>query len=466
MSRLPIRLRLTAWYLVALTLAIVAVGGGSLWLMRWSLLSAADAHLTARVEGVRQFLASMERELSPTAMQDEFNEYAELTLGETLIDVTDESGGVLYRPTTAHWADLHSAARQGIGPSVRIAEGTLAGDPMRVATSVLALRDHRYEIVAALPMAATNEALERFELILAGLLPMLAALAGIGGYWISRRALAPVDRIAQAAREVTVHHLDRRLEVPQADDELRRLAVTFNDMLARLETAVAEMTRLTAEAAHELRTPVTLVRTTAEIALTHDRSPAEYRQALSDVVHHSEHLSSLVGDLLLLARDDAGVEHADGAPTDLAALVHDIVRDSGPMAHDRDLTLQCTQLDRLEVVGHGPSLRRLVLILIDNAIKYSRPGGSVETSVRAQFSHGVRTARIAVVDQGIGLEPHEGALVFDRFFRGANARGSTEGSGLGLSIARTIVARHRGTIQISGGPNNVGCQVIVTLPLT
>jgi signal transduction histidine kinase len=336
---------------------------------------------------------------------------------------------------------------------------------MRVATSVLTLRNHHYDIVAALPIAATVEALGRFEWMLACLLAVVAALAGVGGYWISGRALAPVDRITQAAREVTVHQLDRRLDVPGADDELRRLAVTFNDMLARLEAAVADMARLTAEAAHELRTPVALIRTTAEIALTKDRTTDQYRQALTDVVHHAEHLSALVGNLLLLAREDAGVEPGESAPTDLASIVEDVIKDSGPMAHERHLTIQCTRLERAEVLGHEPSLRRLMLILIDNAIKYSHPGGVVDVSV-SRSSRPARTVRVQITDQGIGLAAEECSRVFDRFYRGANARGSTEGSGLGLAIAKTIVARHGGTIQVSPGPNEAGCQVHVELPLT
>ena len=135
MSRYSIRLRLTVWYLVALTLAIGAVGGGSLWLMRRSLLAAADAHLVARMDGVREFLESMERELSPTAMEDEFREYTELTLGETLIDVTDDTGAVLHRPTVARWDELLSTARNTIGPDVRLDDGILAGTPMRIAST-------------------------------------------------------------------------------------------------------------------------------------------------------------------------------------------------------------------------------------------------------------------------------------------------------------------------------------------
>jgi signal transduction histidine kinase len=456
---------LTAWYLLALALAIFAVGGGSLWLMRRSLLGAADAHLTARVDGVRQFLDSMERELTPAEMQDEFREFAELTLGEILLDVTDESGRVLYRPTAPHWEALIDQASQGIGPAVRLADGVLAGAPMRVATSMLTLRGHRYQVIAALPMAATVEALVRFQWILSGLLPLVAALAAIGGYWISGRALAPVDRITQAAREVTLHQLDRRLDVPKTDDELRRLAVTFNDMLARLETSVADMTRLTAEAAHELRTPVALVRTTAEVALAKDRSPDEYRQALRDVVGHAEHLSILVGDLLMLAREDAGVEAAERAPTDLTAIVHDAVRDSGPMANAQALTLQCAPMIEADVLGHGPSLRRLLLILIDNAIKYSHPGGRVDVSLEVQEAGAGRTVLVTVTDHGIGVEPGDRSRVFDRFFRGANARGTTEGSGLGLSIAKTIVARHGGTIQLLPAPGGSGCQAQVELPM-
>ena len=149
------------------------------------------------------------------------------------------------------------------------------------------------------------------------LLPGVIVLAGVGGYWISRRALAPVDQVTRAVQAITVQNLDQRLELPPADDELRRLASTFNHVLARLESAVADIVRFTADASHELRTPVSLIRTTAELALRHERAPEDYRTALAEVGSHTRHMSELVDDLLVLARTDAGIEPRETSPLDL-----------------------------------------------------------------------------------------------------------------------------------------------------
>jgi signal transduction histidine kinase len=292
-------------------------------------------------------------------------------------------------------------------------------------------------------------------------------VAGLGGYWISRRALAPVDQLTRDVQALTLRSLDRRLAVPAADDEVRRLAATFNDMLARLEAGVADMARFTAEAAHELRTPVTLVRTTADVALSRERPAAEYRQALADVLAHAEQMSGLVGDLLVLARADAGVEPRETTTVDLGGVATAAARSVDAAVVRRGLKIAVHVADPpVLVTGDEASLGRLVLILLDNAIKYTTPGGVVRLEVgRAPSGDARGTAVIDVIDSGPGIEPAERLRVFDRFYRGAAARQRVaDGTGLGLSIAQAIVTRHGGTIEIGTGPEGGGCKVRVILP--
>jgi HAMP domain-containing protein len=333
-----IRARLTIWYLAVLALATVMLAAGSSWLVRRSMVEAADATLTSRIEGTRQFIATLEREVMPAdergdhdrarheknsaQMQDEFREFVELTFGEALLEVADASGLVLCKPTVPGWDALPEVRDIGTAPSPLVAaDRDLPGRPVRVAAGRFKIGSRVYHLIAALPMAPAYDALQRFHWWLAGLVPAVLLVAGLGGYAISRRALAPVDRMARAAQAITVKNLDHRLEVPAADDELRRLAVTFNEMLGRLQAAVAEMTRLTAEASHELRTPVALIRATAEVAIGRDRPAADYKQALADVLDHAERMSTLVGDLLMLARSDAGVEPQERVSLDLRQVV-------------------------------------------------------------------------------------------------------------------------------------------------
>jgi signal transduction histidine kinase len=318
-------------------------------------------------------------------------------------------------------------------------------------------------------MGPAYAALNRFHRWLLLLLPAILALAGAGGYWISRRALTPVDEITCAVQAITVQSLDKRLPLSPADDELRRLASTFNDVLARLQAAVGDMVRFTADASHELRTPVSLVRTTAEIALRHERMPREYRVALSEVLDHARSMSVLVDDLLVLARTDAGIEPRAREPIDVRGAAAEAIREAEDLARERSVNVRLDTDSQSMTIGADPvSLRRLLLILLDNAVKYSRPGGTVDVRVSAESRarDGIPVAALLeVADGGIGLEEAETPRLFERFFRGARARQhAPEGTGLGLAIARTIVEGLGGTIRIENRTDGPGCSVLVQLP--
>jgi signal transduction histidine kinase len=317
-------------------------------------------------------------------------------------------------------------------------------------------------------MKPAHDALNRFHRLLLGLLPFVVAFAGAGGYWISRRALAPVDQMTRAVQAITVQSLDRRLDVPRADDELRRLATTFNDVLERLQVAVADIVRFTADASHELRTPVSLIRTTAELALRRERGPEDYRRALTEIDTHAQQMSGLVNDLLALARTDAGIEPHGQSPVDVTRVVAEAGSESGDYAVPSAVKIR-TSLPEVPVfvTGDEASLKRLLLILLENAVKYSRPGGEVKVLVQSRGDDG--PVVINVCDEGIGIEASERSRLFERFYRGSRARQhAPDGTGLGLAIARTIVERHRGTIEIDSAQSLTGrgCNVTVRLPLS
>ena len=465
MSHRSIRVRLTVWYLAVIVPATLALAGGSWWLARRSLTDEADRMLAARLDGTRAFLDAMAREgLTGDEMKEEFGEYVELSHGEVLLEVVDGAGTVLSRPTLSGWSTLTA---EPYVPSALPADRDTGGGPFRVARAAFRVGTTDYSAVAAISTRASREALRRFGWLLAGLVPGVLVIAGLGGYWIAGRALAPVDRMTRTVQETTLRSLDRRLEVPAADDELRRLAVTFNEMLARMQAGVADLTRLTAEASHELRTPVSLVRTTAEIALSRPRPVEEYRQALKDVLTHAEHMTALVGDLLLLARADAGVEAGESTAVDLSEVAREVGEEFQMTAARRALGFAVSAETPVEVIGDAGSFRRLFVILVENAVAYTPPGGRIDVRVSRLLDGANRTAVVDVIDTGIGIDPQDRARVFDRFYRGAAARArAADGSGLGLSIARTIVERARGTIDLDAGPEGRGCHVRVRLPAT
>lgn len=463
MSRLSLRVRLVVWYLAVLSPALLALAIGSEVLVRRSLVGAADAALSARVDGVRLFVENAERErLSPEALRDEFLEWAHLTSGEVLIEVTGRGGEVFSSVTRPGWAELSSLL--GDRTDVDAAQ-TLGGLPVRVKVGTIAARDNTYRVLVAVPMEQTAAAFDRFHTALLFLLPSILIAAAAGGYWITGRALAPVGRMTRAVQAITVRNLDRRIDVPPTDDELRRLAQTFNAMLARLQASVADLSRLTADASHELRTPVTLVRTTAEVTLSRERTPAEYREAMADILGHAVRMSGLVDNLLALARTDAGVEPRGEESADLVAAATAAVDDIRTAAERGTLTVRVDAADaRAFVPASAESLRRLLLILLSNSVRYTPAGGRID--VRVSADPGTQIAHLDVVDTGIGIDAADRAHVFDRFYRGTAARAAAaDGSGLGLSIARAIVASHGGEIDIGDTPSGGGCHVLVTLPL-
>jgi signal transduction histidine kinase len=463
-----IRAKLTAWYVGVLSLIALAFAAAGWWLSTQSVLHAIDTSLRARVTGVGAFLRNPQTRLTVDSLRDEFGEYAELTRGEALLEVVDPSGAVLCRPSIPGWAGLSHAGTPagGVLPEDRV----LGGQPFRVASADVVAHDRTYHVTVAAPMRQAYEALNRFHRLLLGLLPLLIALAGAGGYWVSRRALAPVDQVTRAVQAITVRSLNQRLDLPPADDELRRLAATFNDVLERLEAAVADIVRFTSDASHQLRTPVSLIRTTTELALRHDRSPAEYRHALTEIGGHARHMSGLVADLLALARTDAGIEPHGALPVDVSEAVRQAVREAGEIGAGRGITISTAVPEEpLFVTGDQLSLTRLLVILLENAVRYSREGGRVSLRVAREESDGRERAVVAVSDEGIGIDPSERPRLFERFFRGSRARQhAPDGTGLGLAIAHTIVQRYGGSIAIepSGRPDGSGCQVTVRIPRT
>jgi heavy metal sensor kinase len=294
-------------------------------------------------------------------------------------------------------------------------------------------------------MDATELTLRRVRWLLLWSAPAVLLLASLGGIWISRRALAPVDEITLAARSIGIQSLSQRLDVPSTGDELQRLSETWNEMLARLEAAVKRLSQFTADASHELRTPVALIRTTAELTLRRERSPETYREALRQVVLESERTSRLVDDLLLLARADAGLPSLALERMELTPLVRDVCQQGQVLAESRQLQISTVAPEEpVFVEANDPALRRMLLLLLDNAMKYTPVGGRIVLSVDRDPGG----ATVAVRDTGIGIPETALPHVFERFYRVDESRNrDAGGTGLGLSIAKWIAERHHASLE-------------------
>jgi heavy metal sensor kinase len=413
--------KLTLWY-SAVLLAGLALFGGSIWVVvSHSLNAGIDETLAAQARGVATVLRT-EYEPGETAhLREELSEYAEATPEGRWIEVRDPRGEVVVGGATApgHYRKLAS-------------EITIQGE--------------KFRIVVATPLEGTELTLGRLREVLLWAAPLVLLIGSLGGYWMSRRALAPVDAITRAARSIGIENLSERLQVPAAGDELARLADTWNGMLARLEGAVKRLTQFTADASHELRTPITLIRATAELTLRRERPVETYRQALREIIAESDRTAQLIDDLLLLARADAGLPGLAMDRVELTPLVRDVCEQGQILARERELEISAEAPEQAVYVdANDPALRRLLLLLVDNAVKYTPAGGRITVSVGTETAGG---ATVTVRDTGIGIPDAALPHVFERFYRVDESRNrEAGGAGLGLSIAQWIAERHHARLE-------------------
>ncbi len=286
------------------------------------------------------------------------------------------------------------------------------------------------------------------------------ALAAVVGRWLAGRALAPLSRLAVETQGIGVKNLDARLSVRGANDELDQVAQAFNHALARLELSVGEMRQFSAALAHELRTPVAILRGEAELALRPSSSDEDLRQVLVRQIDEFDRLSRLINQLLTLARAEGGEIKMADQSVDLVALGASVAEQIEPVAAAQGIMLTCDVADSVMVKGDAGWLERLLLILLDNAIKFTPDGGRISVT----FSCAKGLAHVAVTDTGRGISPDALPHLFERFFRADPARSRrTQGAGLGLALAKWIAARHRGTIDVKSQPGE-GSTFTVSLP--
>ncbi len=465
---LPIRIRLTLWYSSILLITLLVFGVTAYGSIRAALRDTVDAELATRVAGVESYLRREVPRFDGKRIRDELDENVLIQaarnntdlepLGGEMLQISDGKGQWLCQsrsmsrlhvvaPRTNSLAELKSVNAQGTAVRLRTASFSIDGK--------------LFIIQVAEPMAPLYRALDRFSRWIIGCIPLLVLAASAGGYWLSRRALRPVDSIIEASRAITHRNLSQRLLVPQSGDELQRLSETLNQMIERLDAGFRRMTRFTADTSHELRSPVALIRTTAEVALLKPRPVPEYKAALGNVLGEAERMTALIEDLLTLARADSNAFAGRLGVTDVRELVQHAGEQIKERASKKRITCQIVvPNDPVDIVGEPSMLRRLFLILMDNAVKYTQEGGCILVSL-----HVLRTeAIVRVEDSGIGIAQEELALIFERFYRSDKARQRDGGgAGLGLSIASWIADAHDTEIAVQS-KLGVGSCFSVALP--
>ncbi|HKX00533.1 MAG TPA: heavy metal sensor histidine kinase [Bryobacteraceae bacterium] len=463
MKTRSIRFRLTLWY-SAILAACLSIFAATVWVStRRSIEHAVDESLRERLAGVSHFLSEQLRNGGDEDVERELEEHSNLTSGRDLLAVFDSRGNPIYRSDAMREINLQPANSEALSAGLEFRTVAVSRARFRFLTVRLPLEGKVYSITIARSLADFDTMFQRFQWIVLSLIPLVLILATAGGFWMSRRALRPVDEITQAARTIGIQNLSRRLSVPKTGDELERLTETLNDMMQRLDLAVKRITQFTADASHELRTPIAVMRTTAEVALRRDRPAGEYREALGQVLIELERTSSLVENLMMLARADSGVEALLHRPMDLTQSVREACLQGRTLAEARDIRFEvAVPTNPVVIDGDAQALRRAFLILIDNAVKYTPPGGRVGVSLST--TDGIAAGEVR--DSGIGVSPEDLPNIFERFYRADKARSrEMGGAGLGLSIARWIVQNHRGEILVESRPGQ-GSVFRLTLPVT
>jgi heavy metal sensor kinase len=314
-------------------------------------------------------------------------------------------------------------------------------------------------VVAASPEERVEQQLGEILVVLVLGLPVVVVLAGVGGYVLARRALAPIDHLAAESRRITADRLHERLSVPNAHDEIGRLAAVINGTFARLESSFEQLRRFTADASHELRTPLSVIRGIGELGLRETRTPAEYKEAMGSMLEEVDRLTRLVDTLLQLSRGDAGTVRLSRGVVDLGDLARDVASSLSVLAEERRQRLDVASAANVRVLADRPVLRDAVTNLVDNAIKYSPEGSTITIRVDG----GPEQATMTVADEGAGVPPEHRDRIFDRFYRIDEGRArEMGGTGLGLAIAKWAVEANGGQVVLE--PAGKGSVFRISLP--
>jgi heavy metal sensor kinase len=426
---------------------------------RRSIEATVDDASQANLETIRRLLARSTVQTDGN-LRDELRNLSDLWANGALLEVVDENGNWIYRsPRFALSSPPVPLVRDS---KISFFTTNLDSLQYRIALQRVQANLKTYEIHAAVPTEPFDQALDHFRLIEQEALPLLVVLASLLGYWLSGWSLAPVKRIIETAESIGAQNLSRRLDVPKPRDELRRLSQTLNAMLERIETSFKKIAQFTGDASHDLRTPVAVMRTTAEIALRRTRTSIEYRDALSKILATSVETSDLLENLLTLARADAGALELDMHPVNLGSHVRKAQECAVLLSADKnvDVTVEAPP-SPVWVMADPIAIDRLLLILLDNAVKYTPSGGHCEIALLQSDSQ----AQISVRDSGIGIAQGDIKNIFDRFYRADRVRSKkTGGAGLGLAIARWITDLHGGVIAVESTPG-AGSTFRVSLPV-
>ena len=433
------RARLMLWSTGVLLLALLLFSFVVYSFLRRDLLADIDRRLYSKANGVKTVL-ELEDVSGGPPLQLELSEFAKEIPEGNLLQLSAETGELLWPEMPAF--DDPSAFQLGLQT-----QGS-----RRILLMPFEHKGRYYRVLAGASLDYLNGLMARLRSIMWWMGAPMLVVAACGGYWLSRRALAPVDAMTRAAQSISVESLSRRLPVPHTGDEIERLARAWNQVLERLEGSVERIRRFTADASHELRTPTALIRATAELALRRERGPEDYRRALMEIDGEAGRMTELIESMLALARSDASGSQMPLAPVDVNRLAVDVAAQSEILAQGKGVRIETHAAENAIADANEAGLRRLLRILVDNALDHTAAGGTVTVSVARQNG----SVDLAVRDTGEGIPPSALPHIFERFYRADEARAG-KGAGLGLSIAQLIAQAHGTRIEVESRLGQGSC---------
>jgi len=452
MNHRSLAFRLGAWYTLLLSVTFVLVGTGTYYGLRQYLHSNLQDSLRRRSTEVEQILVQSPADTPDSAIAQEIKLRLAPEANNRFVRLTRAPGKLILLsgpPSDGGFNSLAVAARVAPGAirSNSVFATNIIGDQhMMVSARRIGTASGQYVIETGTSMKPIEAVLDRLIDLLAILLPSLIICAAGGGYLLVKWALRPVDRLSRMAEQMSLQNLSLRLPVVPSGDALERLSISLNNMLGRLRDSVQTSRRFLADASHELRTPLTVIKgELQELSADAPLMSAELHERVGSVLEEVARLEHLVSGLLALSRLDAGEALREPADVDLAVLAKSTAEQMRLMAEDRGIVIDLSGLGRAMVRGDQARLKQIIVNLLDNAIKFTQPGGTITLRTAEDDTAGV----LEVLDTGIGIPASAIPQVFDRFFRVEEGRSREDGgAGLGLSIVKSICSMHGADIDL------------------
>jgi len=466
MNTRSIRFRLTVWY-AGLLAGLLVLFGASVYVgLGHYLKRTLTESLTNEARQIGETLLVNISLSGEAYVVDEIKEHFAPEINGMFVRVTRADGSTLYESGMPRDGSFDPRSLTAVSGDLTQASSRVAHSPGRLELIVCAVpytsRDgNRFLVEVGAPLKQSESVLHGLLLTFAVGLPVVVVVAIAGGYVVMRRALSPVGEITRTAEQITSRNLSERLPEAKTGDELEALSIALNRMIARIEHSFRHVNRFSADASHELRTPLTILRGELEAIAQRPDLPSDVRETIGSTLEETERLSKIVESLLAISRLDAGEALMTRERFDLTALVTDTADQMRLLAEDKQITLKCAASAGIEVEGDQERVKQVVVNLVDNAIKYTGDGGTVEISVGAINGSAV----LEVIDSGVGIPSEAISHVFERFYRVDKARSrKMGGAGLGLSIVKSICTAHEGRVSVESAEGK-GSRFTVELPL-